>query len=813
MRRAPRRSDQAPQPCGLRRHLVLGFLAILWERAWPRLWPAASVAALLLAVGLSGALPLLPGWAHLLVLALGGAAVAGLLVAGLWRVRPPDGHTVRRRVERDSALRHRPLTSEDETLAAGTGDPMAEALWTAHRERLRASLKALRVRLPRPGVAARDPAAVRAIPLLLLVAGLIAAGPRIPERLAAAVSPAFGAPAPERTVNLWVDPPGYTGQAPRVLTPGPDAARVPDGSRLVAQVHGGTEPPTLQVAGSKKELAASAERSWKLTTEISQAASGPVRVRAGGDTLARWELAVLADAPPSVAFARAPRATPRGALQVRYEASDDYGVTSVRLRISRPGSDREPIVRELPAPGDDEGVSEAYENLGAHIWAGLPVRMTLIARDAAGQTAESETIRAPLPARRFEHPVARQLVELRRELAREPETRAPVVRALNAIGNKPGRYDGDYVVSLAVRAAERRLVHDQTRQAVREVQRILWETALHLEEGTAALAARDLERAREALERALRDEDASAEEIARLTEQLQAAMQRYLQAKAREMQQAEEAPRPQQDGEMRMIQGDELQKLTKRIQQLAQAGQTERAQKLLDQLRQIMEGLQQRQPSQMSERAREAQKAMQALRELSREQQELLDRTYRRSQQQQQQQGQAQQQSGQQQSGQQQAGQQQGGQQANRQGAQRQGELRQQLGELAEKLGKTLGQTPQALGQAGERMGAARQSLERGEPGQAVPSQREALNELQKGLQQAGQRARQMMQAGRGGQGRRDPLGRSRNGAQSGADVQVPEEMDVQRAREILQQLRGRAGDRSLPELDREYIDRLLDRF
>jgi len=797
MRRAPRRSDRAPQPRGLRRYLALAHLAILWERVWPRLWPAASAAGLLLALALTGVLPALPGWAHLLVLALGGAAALGLLGLGLRGLRWPDPHAVRRRVERDSGLPHRPLTSADERLAAGGGDPLAEELWTAHRERLRASLKALRVGLPRPGVAARDPVALRALPLLLLVAAAVAAGPRIPERLASAVSPAFGAPAPERTVNLWIDPPGYTGEAPTVLEAGADEpARVPEGSRIVVQAHGGTSAPALHLGGSARPLERAGEQSWKLATQVTAAADGPARVAADGDTLGRWTLAIVADAPPAVSFAEAPRAGRRGTLRVRYQAKDDYGVTGVTLRINRPGADRGPIERTLPTPSGDSDVTEAHENLSAHVWAGLPVRMTLIARDAAGQTAASDSIRAPLPAREFDHPVARKLVELRRQLARNPESRTEVARGLARIGERPARYDGDFVVSLAVRSAERRLMHDTSDGAVREVQQLLWNTALHLEDGTAALAARDLERAREALERALQDDAASRDEIERLTRQLQEAMQRFLQAKAQEMQQAEPAQRPEAEDGMKTIRADELQQMAQRIRELAEAGQTERAQQLLERLREIMAGLQQRQPRQMSERAREAQKAMRELRDVTREQRELLDETYRRSQQRD---GEGQRDS-----------------RANRQGAEQQGQLRRKLGKLADKLGKALGQTPQALGEAGEGMGKAERALDRGEPGGAVPGQREALSKLQKGLQQAGQRARKMMQAGRGGrrQGRRDPLGRGTQGTRTGEEVEVPdEETGVERAREILDRLRGRAGDRSLPELDRDYIQRLLDRF
>ena len=61
----------------------------------------------------------------------------------------------------------------------------------------------------------------------------------------------------------------------------------------------------------------------------------------------------------------------------------------------------------------------------------------------------------------------------------------------------------------------------------------------------------------------------------------------------------------------------------------------------------------------------------------------------------------------------------------------------------------------------------------------------------------------------------RDPLGRERsgNGTYDQGDVKIPDQSDVQKSREILDELRRRSGERSRPELERDYIDRLLKRF
>ena len=72
---------------------------------------------------------------------------------------------------------------------------------------------------------------------------------------------------------------------------------------------------------------------------------------------------------------------------------------------------------------------------------------------------------------------------------------------------------------------------------------------------------------------------------------------------------------------------------------------------------------------------------------------------------------------------------------------------------------------------------------------------------------------------GRQGQARADnntdPLGRPLRGRDYGDDVtvKVPGEIDVQRARRILEELRKRLADPARPQLELDYIERLLKDF
>ncbi|MGE3782448.1 MAG: DUF4175 family protein, partial [Alphaproteobacteria bacterium] len=61
----------------------------------------------------------------------------------------------------------------------------------------------------------------------------------------------------------------------------------------------------------------------------------------------------------------------------------------------------------------------------------------------------------------------------------------------------------------------------------------------------------------------------------------------------------------------------------------------------------------------------------------------------------------------------------------------------------------------------------------------------------------------------------RDPLGRpvSNSGTYDRGDVKIPDENILQKSRRILDELRRRAGERTRPEIELDYIDRLLRRF
>jgi len=124
---------------------------------------------------------------------------------------------------------------------------------------------------------------------------------------------------------------------------------------------------------------------------------------------------------------------------------------------------------------------------------------------------------------------------------------------------------------------------------------------------------------------------------------------------------------------------------------------------------------------------------------------------------------------------------------------------------------------PEQFSGAEQAMREAERALRNGDLGRATEEQARALEQLRQGAQSMAQQMMQQMPSrfGMTGDAPRDPLGRpprSQN-PDPGTSVKVPDAIDVQRAREILEELRRRLGDQTRPSIELDYIERLLRRF
>ena len=472
--------------------------------------------------------------------------------------------------------------------------------------------------------------------------------------------------------------------------------------------------------------------------------------------------------------------------------------------------------------------------------------MTLVARDDGGNEGRSTTETLTLPGRMFVKPIARALVEQRRKLASDAN-QAPLVKAaLDALMIAPETFTKDLSIYLGLRTAYLRLDKARDDDALRDVVTYLWQMALRIEEGDLSEAERELKAAQERLREAL-ERGATPEEIEKLTKELREAMNKFLQEYAERLAQQrrnnqDQAARNQQPPD-RMVTPEDLNSMLDRMQEMAKNGANDQAQQLLSELNDILENLQSSEQSEMADdpAMREMQRSLDELSQMIQRQQRLRDQTFREGDQGEQQDGEQQQgheegqgeQPGQQPSDQQQAGREGGDQPGGMEGLrQRQEALRKQLEAMRKRLdemgapgGEELGQADQAMkdaeGQLGQKngqgavgsQGKALEALRRGAQGMA-----QAMQQAQDGQQGQGQgRPGRSQRTGRGtGNGDdRDPLGRpTRSRGYSDGTVKVPGrgETDIERAARVLEELRRRFSDPLRPQLELDYIERLLRR-
>jgi hypothetical protein len=253
----------------------------------------------------------LPPWLHSLGLVAFAACLAVMLRRAWQGWRIPDAQAAERRLERASGLSHRPLSVMTDRPAGN--DPLAMAIWQAHQARMAARIRHLRVGLPRPGLAARDPLALRAAMAVALVAAFGIAGDAAPERLRRAFIPAFATPPPAAALRIeaWVTPPAYTGAPPIFLSASGGQATVPAASRMQVTLSGrpGTAPELAAPSGTITLQALDAS-SFAADLPLTEATR--LTLRRDGAVLAEWNLAVQADAPPRVSFPEPPARAQRG---------------------------------------------------------------------------------------------------------------------------------------------------------------------------------------------------------------------------------------------------------------------------------------------------------------------------------------------------------------------------------------------------------------------------------------------------------------------------------------------------------------------
>jgi len=866
------RPEHAALPAGARtlprrieRRIFLARALLVWEYLWGALWTALAITGLFVAAALVGLFENLALGVHWALIASYTLFMASALWNGLRQFRWPTRQAALHHLEGASGLTHQPLSAYEDVAAQGSGDPR---LWAAHQAWVGERLKKLKLGTVAPGLVERDPYGLRAIVLLLLVIGIAGTNPGRMTRVAGAFFPGAGA-ARSFTIEAWITPPSYTGQNPVFLERGESGAEDPDfkpvmsdevvkvpvGSTISIRAHGLRNLPSLETGsedrGRPEPMTDLGNANAMIDKKITAASEFSLTL--GGRLLRNWTIETIPDNPPAIRLTMPLQETASGALHFAYDASDDYGVKAAYARImladsalsttqATPDSASEPAKPENPALTEarkklsalfrqpranalvkppvvnlpfktlhaKDGKGETYADLTSHPWAGLPVIITLVATDDAGQEGLSEPVAMNLPARNFVKPLAAATIEQRRALAFRPSSINRVARVIDDLTTDPAANIDDANAYLALRAAYWRMLSAKYDEDLNGIYDLLWAVALRLEDGDLSLAESDLRRARDALAKAL-EQNAPQDEISRLVQEMKAAFQRYMDAivaKAGDNpDQAMIEKFAPQDGET--IDRETLEKMLGEIGNLAEGGSREDARRLLAEMQAIMENLQTPDKStELSDEQKATAAAIEQLSGLIDKEKKLMDETFK---------------AGPEGSG---AA---GGERGDSGGgkhskdlkalADAQKKLSEELANLMKSLDEAGVEKPTSLGDAGKQMLNAQERLKDQRADRATISQGQSIQNMRAAAQGMADELAQSMKGQKGqksGKARpgdaKDPFGQTRQEGDSDK-VKIPDVSDRLKARAIIEDLRRRAGELGRPQSELDYLDRLLNRF
>ncbi len=555
----------------------------------------------------------------------------------------------------------------------------------------------------------------------------------------------------------------------------------------------------------------------------------------------------------------------------------DLAAVERRYGLATDPEARPDVIVPLPTPisGDRADFEEnLIDDFSKHPWANLPVKISLSVLDASEQAGDTVPKDMILPGRRFFDPTAAAVIEMRRDLLWSRANSPRMAQVLRAVSYQPQDIFRSETTALRLRKIINSLeIHarfglsDDVQEQLAED---MWGLAIELEEGVLADALERMRRANDRLNEAMKN-GASKEEIAELMDELRRATEDYMQQLQR--QQAQEQERDgtdqpdQQQGESMQMTQDDLQRMMDKIQELMEQGRMAEAEQALKELQEMMENMRvtEGQPGEGGKSPGE--QAMEGLSDTLREQQGLSDQAFRDLQEQfnpnaqagenaqnegrnggqgrgeshEGQGGQGRGDNEQQGEGQNQGQQQgqsgtapEGGEQGDGFGkgeeglAQRQealrDELRRQQGRLPGQGSAEGDAARDALDRAGRAMDEAEQALRNGDLAEAIDNQAQAMEALREGMRSLAD-AMDNQQEQQPGQGTapserradaQDPLGRDREGSNNsgGAGGKLKQGPGAAgTARQLLDEIRRRSSETGRPDVEREYLKRLLDEF
>ena len=711
----------------------------------------------------------------------------------------PTDTDIRMRLEKETGILHRPLTSMEDTPASKlSGDPLL--FWQKELERKEKSRDRLGFASPVLNFVKKDPYALRVAITLLLIVSFVWAGASATDNLQRAFLPTSFAVDLEKspTFKLTITPPPYT-RKPQVQLAGrtKEPLQVPQGSTIRVLAHSYIGHLTLKTGDQELDLLRDGDTDI-FQGETTIPPTEEIKITQFGLPRLTIPITFVKDQAPIISLRETPHAIRNAQLRFPLTVQDDYGLKLIRLRailapdqkpmplLGRPVFEEQSVI--AASNGKPVDLAPLFD-LSGHPWAGLKVTLLIEGDDFAGNTAQAEPVEIVLPERDFRHPVARDIVVARKFLITNGITSSSrTALGLDLLLQKPDRFGWDIVATLALRSSSSRLLYTPGIETAENVLTTLWLAALRLEDGNLTDTQAELRRALDNLRQAVQEKK-SPQEIAALMQKYREALTNYMQTLQKEVQKrmanGEITPLdPSMMGQT--LDFSQLGDFLEQLEQEMMNGDMESALEKLEKLQEMSEVLNPAMAQPMPEDMKQAMKSLQDLQKIIDQQQALLDKT-RSSKSSKPEDLNKDQQS-----------------------------ISQQTDEMEKQAKEGGAALPDSVDRAQESMSQSSSELSKGNAPGSIPHQQQALDRLrearegmQKSLQQQMQKmfGISMMPAMPGSPGSQKNEGKN---FFSDEKVEIPSEAEKKKNDEIIKVIRERAGDLTRPQAEREYYQRLL---
>lgn len=596
----------------------------------------------------------------------------------------PNDANLDRAIETKTALPRGQIALIEDNLA-NPKNRYTRSLWNTAQKSALHTLKALKTPNLRATLVRLDPFALRFLAILFFISGYMVSSYQWQNRIYSGLFPVTLSSitaAPSTAVTLWVEPPDYT-RMDKIQITGTgtldETLQIPEGSVIKARIQtnlGQYAHPILNMGDISIPMEDLGEGFYSTETMIQPGSK--LSITQSFFPRATWPYDHIIDTPPEIYIGNKSTASEENTsdengntqddteskesekeelfeiiekAQIRFplRVKDDYSVKELKMSMNIADFVEEKPLGEIAnetrlivsAPDTELKISPVYD-MTWHTWAGLPVTFKYTVFDHKKQSQTLEKISIILPERNFEHPLAKSVIAMRKELAWQyRDTFNNIAYNLETLLGAPDYFQNNPVTYLAIKTASARLKYAENKkqadrtEAAKQVIKLLWAIAISVEDGNLSLAMRELRDAQRELENAMRDPNTSQDEIDRLMDNLREKMNNYFAEMQRDLQKrmenGEEFPEFSEEDFGEIISPDALSKLMEEIEQAMRDGDEQKAQELMSKLQRMMEMMDSAEGAKMPKDMEVMKKGVNELQELIERQEELLEQTERRA--------------------------------------------------------------------------------------------------------------------------------------------------------------------------------------